>query len=467
MRLPEVRRAIFNDLTARTGYTFDETPDSFTGQFVSIFAEREAALWELAEQAYLSSFPVTATGIPLDLAVSYAGVRRLQPARSRANAELIGDPGTVVPAGTIVQGTQAYDTTDVPPRFTLETQVTISKAAVVGASLSVPNVVVPGQTYWISINAQRYNVVAVTNQTGAQVASALGNLIGASLATVADTSIKLYNQVPYAVDWSNNINSSGITCPGVLISENFGAVLAPTNTLTRIISSVSGLSSITNIAAALPGQVLETDEQLRVRYALGVFRLGAGTVPSIYANLIQNVSGITTARVFENTTDQTDGDGRPPHSIEAVIEGGDNSTIFQQIHLLKPAGIAAYGNTSGFVRAADGYQHPVAFSRPELRWIWIRVQFATTLEESVPGDIGARIASAVAAAGNKLSPGQDVFLQRLAAAPFAVTSGLAKVTLTAAMTNAGAPQPTVFSATDIAIGPRQKAVFDVSRIFIV
>src|SRR4051812_37179632 len=82
MRLPEIRQLILSQLKIRTGYDFDDSPDSFTGQLIAVFSEELARLWEQAELTYLSPYPITAQGIPLDLAVSYAGVRRLEPARS-------------------------------------------------------------------------------------------------------------------------------------------------------------------------------------------------------------------------------------------------------------------------------------------------------------------------------------------------------------------------------------------------
>lgn len=465
MRLPEVRRSIFNDLTNRTGIIFDETPDSFTGEFISVFAEREAKLWELLEKVYLSPYPVTAQGMSLDLAVSYAGVRRLQPVRSMAPAYFLGTPGTVVPQGSIIQAAVASDAADIPPRFLVETQVTLSKTAVVGAGLTVPAGVVAGTIYWVEIAGVRYSVTAAAGQNADQVAAALDAVLGNDAAREG-AKLTIFRPLEFVIDWSNSLSVDYIMCLGKLASEAFGPVPAEERTLSRIISPVSGLQSVYNPNAAVPGQVLETDDQLRGRYSLGVFRLGAGTMPSIYANIRQDVPGVASLRVFENTTSVIDADGRPPHSIELIVEGGDTQAIIDKIYKVKPSGIAAYGNTSGTVRAADGYLHPISFSRPEPRWIWLRVAYSTNPEETIPGDIAGQIVAAILASAATLNPGQDVVLQRLEAAPFSALPGLAKVTITAAVTAPNAVPPTVYTASDIAIGPRQKAAFDISRIII-
>ena len=45
MRLPEIRQAIINSLQTKTGLTFETRPNSITGQFIDVFAEREAVIW--------------------------------------------------------------------------------------------------------------------------------------------------------------------------------------------------------------------------------------------------------------------------------------------------------------------------------------------------------------------------------------------------------------------------------------
>jgi uncharacterized phage protein gp47/JayE len=468
MRLPEIRRAIFNDHAARTGIRLDETPDSFTGQHIAVFAEREAALWELLEQVYLSAYPATATGVSLDLAVSFAGVRRLQPARSRANVYLSGSPGTVIPQGSLIESTIIPESENVAPRFYVETVTTIDKASVVEAMLLISNPIVAGTQYYVTINNQQYSYTALPGQVPSQIVGALRGFIP-NISVGSGGNLFISQQVPFSISWSPSITVSYLTVAADVVSEGFGAIEAAPGAISRIINSVQGWAAARNPFAAVPGQTIETDDDLRARYSLGVYRLGAGTVPSIYANLTQDIPGVVSVRVFENTTLTTDADGRPGKSVEVVIEGGDNQVIFNRIHALKPAGIQSYGNTTGFVRDRDGYQHPVAFSRPEIRWVWLRMTLATTQEESVPGDVAGRATTAAVAAGNLLETGQDVFLQRIASAPFLATTGLARVTITAAVTapNAPAPALTAYVSTDLPMGPRQKANFDISRVTVV
>jgi hypothetical protein len=469
MRLPEIKRMIFDAYFQRTGEAMDESPNSFTGQNVAIFAERAAELWELAEQVYLGAFPATAPGgVPLQQAVSYSGVLQLQPTRSRAVAYFVGDPGTSILAGTAVRGTLIAENENVAPIFRTENQVDISKASVVSAELVFPQTILAGDTYSVSINSQSYSTVAATGQTSGQIAQTIKQLIG-SAAVTTDNVINISSSNPFSIDWSSNIKANSITTPGYLIADAAGPVVAVGNTLTQIQTPVTGWKSVYNPFDAVPGKFLEDSEDLRTRYKRGVYRLGAGTLPSIYANLTQDIPGITNAKVFENNTATTDAEGRPPHTVEAVVEGGDTQLIFDRLHQLKPSGITAFGNTSGFVVGDDGYKHPLFISRPEERWVWLRLQLTTTNEEIIPGDLSGRATAAIVAAGNALEFGQDVLLQRVASAAFGATTGLSRVKLTAAISAPFAPVPatTSFKEDDIVIGARQKAKFDVSRVSVI
>lgn len=469
MRLPEIRRAIFDDLTARTGRTFDETPDSITGQFVSVFAEREAALWELAEAVYLSAFPITAQGTSLDLAVSYAGVRRAQDTPSRVKVVLYGEQGTSIPAGSLIESTVLPEGATRPPRFALEAGVIIDRASLGSLTLEAPDPVTAGRIYSVFCNGASYSVTAASWWGVDEVASNLATALVPTGLTIATDGGRLgITGEDFSASWSDTLSLVEMGSPGLAAAQDTGAVTAPAGSLTSILSPVTGWERATNPYPAVPGTTRETDDELRARYALGVFRLGAGTVPSIEANLRQDVPGLTHVRVYENTADAYDGDGRPPHSIEAVVEGGDADLIGQRLFALKGAGITAHGNTQVTVLDGTGFGHSLRFSRPEPVHIWLRVSLATTTEEAVPGDLPERARTAIVAAGNALGVGQDVLLQRLAAAVFPAATGVARVTITAviASPDAAAPPASAYQPTDIVIGPRQRAKFDPARVAI-
>ena len=468
MRMPEILSAIANSFKVRTGLDLDLTPDSVVGQVVNICSEREAFLWELAEKAFLSAFPVTATGAALDLAVSYAGVKRIRATATDARAIFVGDQGTVLPAGLVVESTQLVEGAATPPRFATNADITITREAAAQVQLRMPNPIVVGQEYWIDWQTFRATYTAILGDDESDVASALSTqLLGFGAgASVLGATVSISSGTQFTVNWSSNIINDLLGSPGMLYCEDTGPIPAPAGTLTNIITPVTGLRFVTNINDARPGTNHETDAELRHRYTDGVYRLGAATPQAILANLTQEITAATNVAVYENITDVTNGDGMPPHSLEVVIEGGDDATIAQRIYDLKPGGIQTHGNTSFPVVDSSGFTQDIYFSRPEQRQIWLKAVLTTTSEEEVPGNVLELARSAMLEAGSLLGTGDNVYLQRISAAIFKATTGVASVALTATSTAVGAPTPAggSYTSADIAIGTRQRAVFTASAI---
>jgi uncharacterized phage protein gp47/JayE len=101
-RLADIKTEIEDSLKLTLGQNINLLSQSLLSQFVGIFAEREALLWELAENTYNSQYPDTAEGTALDNVSSLSGVTRLGAKKTRIPGVILaGDAGTTVPAGTI------------------------------------------------------------------------------------------------------------------------------------------------------------------------------------------------------------------------------------------------------------------------------------------------------------------------------------------------------------------------------
>lgn len=146
-------------------------------------------------------------------------------------------------------------------------------------------------------------------------------------------------------------------------SENVGPVSAAIGKLTVIETPIAGWDTATNAAAAVEGRLRETDEQLKVRREQSLQKSASATVDAIRANLL-NLAGVTFADVFENDKDVTDSAGRPPHSLECVVQGAADDDVAQEIWTSKAGGIQTVGNTSGTATDATGTPRVVPFSRP-------------------------------------------------------------------------------------------------------
>jgi hypothetical protein len=54
---------------------------------------------------------------------------------------------------------------------------------------------------------------------------------------------------------------------------------------------------------------------------------------------IANIDGVTRHKLYENDTDNPDANGLPPHSIAAIVEGGDATTIANTLRGVKGQGL--------------------------------------------------------------------------------------------------------------------------------
>lgn len=135
-----------------------------------------------------------------------------------------------------------------------------------------------------------------------------------------------------------------------------------TGSITTINSPTRGGTSVTNPAAAAVGAPAETDAEVRIRQGQSV------ALPSITPfeggdGAIANVAGVTRHKLYENDTGATDSNGLPPHSISAIVDGGDVTEIAQTIRGNKGQGTATYVTTSVTVPDTDGNPRIISFSR--------------------------------------------------------------------------------------------------------
>lgn len=172
----------------------------------------------------------------------------------------------------------------------------------------------------------------------------------------------------WTLDQQWTLDSSGqaivdITCTVV------GPTEADAGTITRIITTVPGLTSCNNPSPATPGTEIETDSSLRVRRATAVGRPGNNQIDSMLGELYV-VNGVRRVKVYENDMNTTDSNGLPPHSITPIIDGGNDADVAMAIYIKKNPGVALYqaGNPISVDVTSPTYPDNVKtikFSRPE------------------------------------------------------------------------------------------------------
>ncbi|ELR2002444.1 baseplate J/gp47 family protein [Salmonella enterica] len=234
-------------------------------------------------------------------------------------------------------------------------------------------------------------------------------LTGTAGTTITNGTVKDTNNVIWRLPASVVIGVDG-TVTVTAICSNSGAVAALAGTITTINTPTRGWTSVTNPAAATVGAPAETDAELRIRQGQSV------AIPSITPfegvdGAIANIAGVTRHKLYENDTGKTDGNGLPPHSISAIVDGGDVTEIARTIRGNKGQGVRTWGKTSVTVPDKYGNPHIISFSRPTDVPVYGKITL--TVFAGYTSQIGVQIQQAVADYINRLMIGDPVLLSRI------------------------------------------------------
>ncbi|ECC1747192.1 hypothetical protein FNI40_07220 [Salmonella enterica subsp. diarizonae] len=274
-------------------------------------------------------------------------------------------------------------------------------------AISVYNCFSPVTGYGAALTSNvKINGIARKGATNSTVDLLLTGTAGTAITngTVKDT-----NNVIWRLPASVVIGVDG-TVTVTAICSNSGAVAALAGTITIINTPTRGWTSVTNPAAAAVGAPAETDAELRIRQGQSV------AIPSItpfegVGGAIANIAGVTRHKLYENDTGKTDGNGLPPHSISAIVDGGDVAEIAQTIRGNKGQGVRTWGKTSVTVPDKYGNPHIISFSRPTDVPVYGKITL--TVFAGYTSQIGVQIQQAVADYINRLMIGDQVLLSRI------------------------------------------------------
>ncbi len=177
----------------------------------------------------------------------------------------------------------------------------------------------------------------------------------------------------------------GGTVTGQASTENNGAFTQLINTVTTIITPVSGWTAVNNTADSTLGRVEESDEDLRVRRDQSTEVPSVGPVEAIRGALLQ-VSGVTFARVLVNNTLTTDSNGITAKAIAAIIVGGNDQEIAQTLFLRTAATANYFGTTTVNITDNQGEVYPIRWIRPTEVDIFINLDITITNSNVFPGN---------------------------------------------------------------------------------
>lgn len=460
--LSEIKEELEDEYTTLFGSNIDLDSRGPFGQLIALSAKREADLWDAAEEIYTSRNPSQATGVSLDAIVAENGVTRLPATYSVIQDVLLyGDEGTTVPSDSQARQPNVEDV------FALDDDVTIDRAYAREVLLSLSSVVV-GTVYSITIDSTVYSYTALSGDTVIDVLNELQTLIeagtwaGAVTVDEDEETIQLsYETIDFSADWSN-LTLDELASGGNFTCLTAGAITVPADTLTIIVTSVTGWDSVNNPSTGTIGTETETDESLRIRRIASIGS-GYATDDSIKSRIQDDVDGVIGVSVTSNRTDVVDSEGRPAHSFEAVVSGGDDTEIAEKIWEVQPAGVQSYGNVTVAITDSEGESQDISFSRANSWYIWVRVSRDFNSEEEYPDDGDTAIKEAIVAwALENLDVGDDVIRQRLSI-PIYTVSGIGDILIELDGTASVSDTPT-YAEQNIEISSNYLADFDTSRI---
>lgn len=194
-------------------------------------------------------------------------------------------------------------------------------------------------------------------------------------------------------------------------AEEAGDIEALASSITEIVTPVAGWASVNNPADAfIQGQDVESDEDFRARRREEINVAGGGTIEGIADFLRENVADLEDVFIFENDQD-IEVDGRPPHSLEIVVDGGDDQDVFDNIWESKGGGIELVGSESGTVTDSMGVDRTIKFSRPTDRLVWLEIDYTTNSDFPASGETD--MLNNILAFGNALGIGDDVIVLQM------------------------------------------------------
>jgi uncharacterized phage protein gp47/JayE len=375
-RLPQIIEEIENALKAQFGSDIDLRSESVFGQIVGVLSLPISELWEEAENVYLSFDPDYAEGVSLDSLAALTGVTRIEATATVVQANLFGNIGTVIPAGSEARNSDADDV------YSLSESVTISATNLTNAKVTL-NTVANSTAYTITINGTAYTITSDSDATADEILLAIGSALSAvpefSEVNTDNEVVLIASDIdtPFTLSVTANMTISNTASPGLFIANVKGARFVPAGTLDEIQTTVAGWLSVSNPIDGISGRNLETDSELRLRRRQSVSFPAIATTDSILAKLLQT-EDVQAAVVYENDTDSTDANSVPAHSIWVIVQGGESDDIAKIIYETKAGGVGTYGDTTVNYESDSGQVYDIKFERPTQSQLYIDMTIKPT-----------------------------------------------------------------------------------------
>lgn len=469
-RLDVLIDQLHDKLSEKFGVNTRQNPESVLNVLMTIVADALAEVWEFGEDNYYAKYPTSAEGIDLDNAVQYGGVVRETAQKSYYPIHCKGKDGTVMTAGTIISSN-----TNPTVQLELIENKEITRSAFNKVEIKVA-AVENNSTYQVIINDVMYSYTS-EEDTALSILTNIKNAIDNEAFTVTleeDDEILVIESVDLS---SSNelILTENLTTETVTTIANFGTVetgdiFLPVGVIKNIVKADAGLLEVCNFSNSyVAGRKEETDVEVRKSYADKIFHRSNCMTESIESAILANVQGVTSVSAYENYTDYVDKMGRPPHSVEVVVEGGDDMLIAKEILKTKAGGINSHGLVEKEVPGVHGESQIIRFNRPFPVYTWYKLTVTRDKTKMLPTNCEELLANAILKEMNALDVGGSVVPQHFVSSLYKVCSGISYVDILLFSTedNGVVPETENYTERSIAITERQRAVTNEGMIEVV
>ena len=462
-RMDAVLDEIHSDLTDGFGFDTRSTQPSFLDVLVTTFAGQIADLWEAAQDSYYAKYPYTAEGKNLDNAVQYGGIKRKGNKRTIYPLHCTGDNGTIVREDAVVA-----TTTKPEMKLFASREFVISKEHFNKVVLSVVSVEKTGN-YSVTINGDKYDY---TNNNGDE--AGILNGLKAKIVNenfdiaIDDNKLKITDKDKSrsnSLILSDNLTTDSVTSIANFSTEKYGKIDFYKNTVEKMVTNVPGFTSVTNELSPVYGRLEETDVELRHSYIRKSALRSTTMIDSIVSELLNNVANVESATGSENHTDVVDERGLAPHSIEIVVEGGNDIEIASAILRKKAGGIQTNGKIVVNVPGNGNDTIPIRFNRPEYLFIWLKIVLHGE-KKLLPLNYSKLVIESIMRDGAKMIAGKDLLIQPLTEGIYKTIAGVKFVDVLVGTSNNAETVPGSgdYKMENVLAKPNQKLLISSTRI---
>lgn len=464
-RMDTILNEIHSDLTEGFGVDTRLAGTSFLNTLITTFAGQIAELWETAQDSYYAKYPATATGVNLDHAVQYGGIHRMPNKRTCYPLHCTGDDGAYIRDEAIVA-------TNTMPEVRLysadEFKITRENFNIICIKVAA---VESEALYTVTINGNQYVYLNSNGSEGDILEGLKAAITNDEYIVEFNTSenmLKITDTVKTrgnALVLSDNLTTSSVTTIANFFTQEYGHITLPYGIVTKMVNNISGFTGVTNQLQPTYGRLQESDIELRQSYIAKSALRSNTMIDSIVAELLNNVADVESASGYENDTDSTNERGLPPHSIEIIVEGGDNNKVAEAILRRKAGGIQTYGSVAVNVPGKYGDSILIHFNRPEYLYIWLKVVLHGD-NGKVPANYASLTTESICEDGSQMVAGNNLLTQLLNEGIYNAVAGITYVEIkTAYSTNkAYIPKEGDYKAENIIVTSRQKVLIDERRI---